>query len=95
MKVNGSLSSKLQDVRVKIGSKVIRAKAKKVGGKVKVFVTPNIARKLNPNTRMGVEFSSRKAAEAYARIMGGTWRAVRKSTFSNKWMAIPTAKGKR
>lgn len=43
-------NGKLVDVKVKRNGRVYNGKARRVNGKVKVYVTPDVARKINPNS---------------------------------------------
>ena len=57
--------NRLTPVRFSVRNKTYTGKAKLVGGKVKVFVTPNVARKINPKK------SKLSARDVLGRIGGG------------------------
>lgn len=47
-KTNPAIGTKLTPVRFTVRGKTLTGKAKRVGTKVKIFVTPQVARKVNP-----------------------------------------------
>ena len=71
-------------VRVKVNGKTYPAKARMVNGKVKIFVTPAVAAKANPELKeYKVVFFSKSAAKnvthpVYATTAGGASRLARK-----------------
>lgn len=72
-------------IRTKNG-KTYSGKVKRVNGKVKVYVTPEVARKINPNRQLSVPekhqlriaYQTLKMNDVMARVMGGMTKAQAK-----------------